>query len=191
MNAVVAGNFDAVKSLIASGANVNEAGPDGTTPLMVAAEGTEELQGAARMVKLLLSAHARPDLVDAQGRSALYRSAGEGRPNAMLALLDEHANPNQQANDGSTPLMEAVKFARPNAARVLLEHGADVNLADANKITPLMIAAESSQYIKNPGAYIKMLLHHGAKRGLKDSRGRIAFQHAVETKNQEAITALR
>jgi ankyrin repeat protein len=191
MKAVAEGKFDVVKSLIASGANVNAAAPDGTTPLMLAAEGTEELQQSGRMVKLLLAAHARLDVVDAQGRCALYRAAAEGRPNAMNALFDEHANPNQQASDGSTPLMEAVKFARPVAARLLLEHGANVNLADANKITPLMIAAETSPYIKNPSVYIKMLLHHGAKRGLKDSRGRIAFQHAVETKNEEAIAALR
>jgi ankyrin repeat protein len=69
---------------------------------------------------------------------------------------------------------------------LLIDRGADVNLADSNNTTPLMVAAE-----KAPAEIVKMLLSHGAKRGMKDSKGRIAFQIAVESKNAAAVQLLR
>ena len=76
-------------------------------------------------------------------------------------------------------------------ARLLIEHGADVNLADASRNTPLMVAADASPEIKDPAPLIRLLLTHGAKRGLKDSQGRIAFQRAVGSKNAAAVQLLR
>ena len=54
-----------------------------------------------------------------------------------------------------------------------------------------MIAAETSAYIKDPAHFIKLLLEHGANRGLKDNRGRTAFQRASESKNAVAVELLK
>jgi uncharacterized protein len=106
-------------------------------------------------------------------------------------LIDHQANPNLRATDFSTPLIEAVSHGRLEAAQLLIDRGADVNLGDANNTTPLMIAANASTAIANPGELVRLLLQHGAKRGAKDSRGRIAFQIAVESKNEAAVQLLK
>jgi hypothetical protein len=36
-----------------------------------------------------------------------------------------------------------------------------------------------------------MLLEHGAKKGLKDNRGRTAFERATESKNSAAVELLK
>ncbi len=191
LTAIGNGKVDEAKSLIAKGANVNEAGPDGTTPLMAASEGSTNLADNAPIVEALLAAGAQVEAVDSLRRTALLRASAEGRTAAVGLLIDYQANVNTRAANLSTPLIEAVTHGRLEAAQLLADRGADANLSDANNNTPLMIAAETSPNIKNPGDFVRLLLKHGAKRGMKDSRGRIAFQRAVESKNAEAIALLR
>ncbi len=188
---VASGKVDAVKSLLANGANIDEADHEGTSPLMLASEGTGRLTNDAPMVEELLAAGAHVDAVDARGRSSLHRASAAGKVEAIRILLDHKANPNLRARDFSTPLLEAVTHARLDAAELLIERGADVNLGDSTNTTPLMAAAVTSTEIKNPADFIKLLLKHGAKRGLKDSRGRIAFQRAVESNNAVAVALLK
>ena len=186
--AVASGNIERVKSLIAKGANVDQSGADGTTPLMLASEGTTDNEP---MMQALLDAGAHIDSVVARGRSSLHRAAAAGKTAEMAVLLDHQANINLRATDFSTPLLEAVSHDRLDAAQLLIDRGADVNLGDSNNSTPLMIAAQTSPAIPNPAGLIRLLLKHSAKRGAKDGRGRIAFQIAVETKNAPAVQLLR
>jgi serine/threonine protein kinase/ankyrin repeat protein len=185
------GKMPVLQLLIARRAQVNAADASANTPLMIASEGTANLPVNGPMVETLLVAGAKVQAVDARGRSALYRAAAEGKPEAARLLLDHHAKTNVQASDGSTPLIEAVTYSRPLIAQMLINHGADVNLADSNGATPLMFAAETSDYIKDPSHLIKLLLDHGAKRELKDSRGRTALDRAKESKNAPAIALLK
>jgi serine/threonine protein kinase len=184
--AVSSGKVDAVKSLLVKGANIEEADPDGTTPLMLASERND-----VPILEALLAAGARVDAVDARGRSSVYRASAGGKVDAIRLLLDHQADLNQRATDLSTPLLGAVTHGKLDAAQLLIERGADVNLGDSNNTTPLMAAAETSPDIANPADFIRLLLKHGAKRGLKDSRGRIAFQRAIESKNAAAVALLR
>jgi serine/threonine-protein kinase len=189
--AVQFGKTPVLELLIAHHARLNLADATGTTPLMIASEGTTNLPNNAAMVEALLSAGARHEPVDANGRSALYRASAAGKPEAVRLLLDHHAKPNVQAKDGSTALIEAVTYSRPLIAQMIINHGADVNLADANNTTPLMIAAEASPTIKDPSKFIKMLLDHGAKRELKDSQGHTALDRAKASKNAAAVELLK
>jgi serine/threonine protein kinase len=185
------GKLPVLQFLIERHAQVDLSDSSGNTPLMVAAEGNAYLQNNAPMVEALLAAGSRVDSVDARGRSALYRASGEGKEDAMRLLLDHQANANLRSNDQSTPLIAAVTYAKLGAALLLLERGANVDLGDSGDTTPLMIAAETSAYIKDPADFIKLLLEHGAKRGIKDSRGRTALQRAMETKNVAAVELLK
>jgi serine/threonine protein kinase/ankyrin repeat protein len=189
--AVEYGKVPSLELLIARHAQVDAPDAQGNTPLMIASEGNAYLPNNAPMVETLLAAGAKVDTLDPHGRSALHRASAEPKPEAVRVLLDHKAKVNLRASDGSTPLIQAVTYARKVVVEVLITHGADVNLADANETTPLMVAAETSAYIKDPAFYIKFLLEHGAKRGLKDSRGRTAFQRASESKNAEAIALLK
>jgi ankyrin repeat protein len=185
------GKLPVLQFLIGRHAQVDLSDSSGNTPLMVAAEGNAYLPNNAPMVEALLAAGSRIDSVDARGRSALYRASAEGKEEAMRLLLDQKSNVNLRSNDQSTPLIAAVTFAKLGAALLLLERGANVNLGDSADNTPLMVAAETSPYIKDPADFIKLLLKNGAKRGMKDGRGRTALQRAVETKNEAAIALLK
>jgi serine/threonine protein kinase/ankyrin repeat protein len=189
--AVEFGKLPILELLIAHHAQVDAADAAGNTPLMIASIGNAHLQNNTPMVEALLNAGAKVDILDPRGRSALHRASAEAKPDAVRVLLEHHAKPNLRAKDGSTPLIQAVTFGRPVVAQVLLNHGADVDLADSNDNTPLMIAADTSPYIKDPAHLITLLLEHGAKRGLKDSKGRTALERASESKNAAALALLK
>jgi ankyrin repeat protein/predicted Ser/Thr protein kinase len=189
--AVEFGKMPVVQMLIAHSAKVDLADASGTTPLMIASEGTAYLPNSTPMVEALLTAGASVDLRDTRGRSALYRASAGPKPDAVRVLLEHKAKPNQRATDGSTPLSAAVTYSRPVVAQILLSHGADVNQADLAGTTPLMIAADASPNITDPAHFIKMLLEHGAKRELKDKKGRTALERATESKNTVAEGLLK
>jgi serine/threonine protein kinase len=132
-----------------------------------------------------------PPPAPAADATPLLAAISKGDINQVRSLLDGGANVNEAGHDGVTPLIAAVAHERLDAAQLLIEHGADVNLADSNRNTPLMVAADASPEIKDPAPLIRLLLKHGAKRGLKDSQGRIAFQRAVGSKNAAAVQLLR
>ncbi len=121
----------------------------------------------------------------------LLTAISKGDISQVRSLIDGGANVNEAGHDGVTPLIAAVAHERLDAAQLLIEHGADVNLADSSRNTPLMVAADASPEIKDPAPLIRLLLTHGAKRGLKDSQGRIAFQRAAGSKNAAAVQLLR
>jgi ankyrin repeat protein len=73
LDAVKAGNREAVAELLRGGADVNAAEPDGTTPLMWAAYG-----GHAELVAALLDAGADPEVVNAYGATAMAEAAIAG-----------------------------------------------------------------------------------------------------------------
>jgi serine/threonine protein kinase len=127
----------------------------------------------------------------AEDATPLLTAISKGDINQVRSLLDGGANVNEAGHDGVTPLIAAVAHERLDAAQLLIEHGADVNLTDSSRNTPLMVAADASPEIKDPAPLIRLLLTHGAKRGLKDSQGRIAFQRAVGSKNAAAVQLLR
>jgi len=186
--AVQFGKMNVIDLLIERHAQVDLADASGNTPLMIASVGNAYLPNNTPMVEALLNAGATVDLLDARGRSALHRASAEPKPDAVRLLLEHHAKPNLRATDGSTPLIQAVTFSRYVVAQQLLKHGADVNRTGANETTPLMIAAETS---KETGRFTKLLLEHGAKRGLKDSKGRTALDRAKESKNAAAVELLK
>ena len=132
-----------------------------------------------------------PAPAQAEDATPLLTAISKGDIGQVRSLIDGGANVNEAGRDGVTPLIAAVAHERLDAAQLLIEHGADVNLADASRNTPLMVAADASPEIKDPSALIRLLLTHGAKRGLKDSQGRIAFQRAVGSKNAAAVQLLR
>lgn len=71
-----------IDALIAKGADVNHASPEGTTVLMSAALGKNE-----KIVQRLIAAGARADVQDAEGQTALDHAEGERRNDAVIAVL--------------------------------------------------------------------------------------------------------
>jgi len=108
------GNLSEVNYHLAQGVDVDEATPEGVTPLFVAsAKGHEDI------VKRLIDKGADVNAVTTKAFKYEERMIYEGR----------------------TPLMEALRSKHTDIAELLIQHGADVNAADVNGATPLFIAA--------------------------------------------------
>ena len=147
------GDVGSARALIAAGANPNEALPDGTSALVVAAHSGHTDVGA-----LLLEKGREPRL----GRVRIHRLA-RGRPRSDVALVNtllaRGANPNIRMTKGtplrrdttdfnlpatligSTPYLLAAKFLEPEIMRALAAGGADLKATMRDGSSPLMVAA--------------------------------------------------
>ncbi len=159
LHAVLAGNLDAVRVLLAAGANVDEAGPDGVTALMLALIKRHE-----EITLFLLDQGADPNPADA-GYTALHLATATGQLAVAEALLARGVDPNVRLERpqrltnafeigvfqspgsgrltqiGSTPFIVAAKSADARMMRLLAEAGADSLLTTNDGTTALMIAA--------------------------------------------------
>lgn len=130
-------DLDAVRTLIAKHANVNEPARDGATALLWAA-----YHSNLDMARALIGAGANVDAANHYGVTPLIQASRTGDAPIMAALLKAGADPARAYPDGATPLMSASRAGRLDAVRLLLESGADVNAADSyQQETALMWAA--------------------------------------------------
>ena len=153
LEAVVKRDRNAVRELLKNRVDVNAAQPDGSTPLMLAAERND-----AEIAGLLVRARANVNAANEYGATALSVACASGNVALINLLLDAHADPNAALLSGETPLMTAVDQGDISTASVLLEHGADANAKEARGgQTALMWAAAN----RSP-ALVKLLVGHGA-----------------------------
>ena len=151
------GEIEAVRSLLAEGADVNETQGDGMSALHWAAE-----FGHAEVVDLLLSAGAAMEAKTRIGSyTPLHLASRSGHGQIASALLDAGANPHAiTTNSGVTSLhLAASAIDGVDAVTALLRHGA---LVDAREVssggqTPLIFAAAH-----NRTEVVVELLGHGA-----------------------------
>ncbi len=152
-------DVDAVRGLIARGADPDAAHGDGTTALHWAAQhGDVEVvallvdaganieartrlgshtplhvasrSAQAAAVRALLGAGADTSAVTTTGATALHFAAGSGNATAVAALLEHGADADaREPVWGQTPLMFAAAAARTEVIAVLLARGADPELA--------------------------------------------------------------
>jgi ankyrin repeat protein len=162
---------DAVRALLAAGADVNTRYGDGTTALHWAAH-----RDAGEMVTLLIAAGADVNAADDHAVTSLSLACLNGSEAIVQALLAAGADANAARGNGETPLMTAARVgnvevvrlllaagADPDAtettlgqtalmravaenhtpvARVMLEVGAAVSARSTNRFTPLLFAAQ-------------------------------------------------
>src|SRR4029079_5055235 len=147
------GDVESARLLLTAGANVNDALPDCTSALVLAAHST---QSAVAM--LLLDKGARPDH-EAAGYTALHAAVLRGDLALVKALLAHGANPSPKITKGTplrrsgtdfelpetligaTPYFLAAKFLETAIMPVLLAAGTDPRVGLADGTTPLMVAA--------------------------------------------------
>jgi len=137
VEAARAGDFEAVRDLIDSGADVNLAASDGSTALLWAA-----YQSHPEMAEALIAAGADTNLANNYGVTPLLEASRIGDAAVIEVLIAGGANIELAHPEGTTPLMAASLTGRAGAVSTLLEHGADPNAADSYEHqTALMWAA--------------------------------------------------
>ena len=148
--------LDAVRALLAAGANVNAAENHGWTALIWSAN-----RGHAKVAEILLSAKANPNAATDKGSTALRFGSRRGYTEIVKMLIAAGANPNTASNDGWTALMEAIDSdeERAEVVKILLSAGADVNAENNDGETALDWAKE-----KGHSDIVRMLKRAGARK---------------------------
>jgi uncharacterized protein len=122
IDAVKAGNREAIRALLKDGTDVNVAEADGTTALHWAVRADD-----AESVLALLRAGAKANVANRNGITALSLAALNGTRNVIEALVEAGADVNAVLPQRQTALMMAARAGHVDAVNVLLSRGADVN----------------------------------------------------------------
>lgn len=140
VEAVKRGDLTAVRSMVATKANVNATEPDGTTALHWAAD-----LGDVRMVDLLIKSGATVKVANRFGATPLGLAAVRGNAAVVERLLAAGEDANAVVN-GEPVLMTASRAGNVDTIKALLAKGANVNVREAvYGQTPMMWAAAAGQ----------------------------------------------
>ena len=130
------GHLEIVRELIRNGVDPNAIGKDGSTPLLLAAEG-----GRAELVKELINiSRAVLEATNDAGSRAVHVAATNGHIQAFEHLCRAGADINAQDDDGSGPIHLAAKMGHLRVTKSLLESGVNSNIPDRSGFTPLHLA---------------------------------------------------
>jgi len=122
----VHGDIDGVSALLASGVKPDIASEPntGNVPPIIAAA---MRKGNTDVVGALLTTGANPNVLRADGSTALLIASGNGDAEAVKVLLEAGANPNHALPNGQTVLMSAAVNGQVKVIDLLIDAGADVN----------------------------------------------------------------
>ena len=176
IDAIKAGNREAVRALVREPAEVASSEADGTTPLHWAVRA-----GDLETVRLLLAAGAGADAPTRHGITPLSLAAVNGSAAITETLLKAGANPNAVLPEGETILMTAARTGGADVLKLLLAHGADVHARESwyGETALIWAAAE------NHPAAIRMLVEHGA-----DVNGRSTLLTVPRRRSGQSILPL-
>lgn len=171
----------AVRALLKQVADVNEAGPDGTTPLQWAVtlddvETTDSLIRAGATVRA----------VNRHGATALTLASTKGNAAIIERLLTAGADPNSASVEGETPLMIAARTGRVDAVKMLLAHGANSNGVEGWKGQTALMWAAADGHV----AVTRLLIENGARVDERSKGGFTALLFATREGRIDAVRAL-
>jgi ankyrin repeat protein len=135
------GNRDAALAAVRSGANVNVAQGDGSTPLHWAVYKVD-----TELTRELLKHGADPNVKSSLGATPLAEAAKLANVELVQLLIKARADVNEANEDDQTPLMLAARTGSVAVADLLVRAGAKVNARESwREQTALMWAAGSGQ----------------------------------------------
>ena len=174
-------DHQAVRNLLAAGADPDAAYGDGTTALHWAAH-----RDAHAMVTDLLAAGADLNARDDHGVTPLSLACLNGNRLIVDALLAAGADPNAARSNGETPLMTAAQVGGLDVVRSLLAAGADPNAAEATLgQTALMLAVA-----ENHTPVARLLLETGAAVSARSTNRFTPLLFAAQQGNLESAELL-
>ena len=200
--------------LLDYGANIEARNGFGETPLHVAVSCGGLASFLPLAARVLLDYDADPDVLDAEGRTALETAIDHGNEKATAMLLECNAsfglttvpplhlaayNGDKDAVElqlsqcachsaawhGETPLHFAARFGHSDVALLLAQRGSDVNGLSENGMTPLHLAA-----FHGLAETVQILLESGADIDAADFAERTPLLLAVDNGHQSTVQVL-
>ena len=187
------GRSEAVQTLLAVGASVNQSNEARVTPLYVAAlkgfvdvaavliKSNAELNAAKKggvsplliaaheghvdLVVLLLESNADPQWKDGEGGTAIFAAASRGHLPVVKALLGRGL-PQVPTNHSVTPLHAAAFAGHAEVVEALLAAQAAIDCVDKDGNTPLLVATRQGQH-----KIADLLLRSGAGNDIVRTQG--------------------
>ena len=153
--------LDAVKYLVAQGADVNARGSKGETALLAAA-GHNNLELVKYLVNQGADINAKNDL----GSIPLFEASLNGHLAVVKYLIAQGADVNAKDESGWTALLNATHNCCNDIIQYLVTQGADVNAKDESGWTALMWAAHNGdldtiKYLVTQGANVNVQTDEG------------------------------
>ena len=115
-------NVSIIKYLLDHKGDINFPSPNGTTPLMAAAQKSDHSDGYDRAA-LLISKGAKLDLVNDKGETALMLAAGVGNEKLVKLLLDKGADAQKKNGAGETVMAYANRAGKTGSVSALEAKG--------------------------------------------------------------------
>jgi ankyrin repeat protein len=162
------GHIDAVRLLLAYGADVRACRSYQITPLHWA--------GNVDIARLLLDAGASLNAVDRVGKTPLHDAVIAGHSDVVQYLLERGAGVFALSTYDGTPLHAAAKRGDLTSGHLLLAAGAEINAIEPTWGTiPLHWAVAA-----NNEPMVRLLLKHGASVEIRNKAGQTAIHYAKE-----------
>ncbi|CAK0762960.1 conserved hypothetical protein [uncultured Gammaproteobacteria bacterium] len=121
------------------------------------------------------------NVTDPEGMTVLHYAVRNGHLEVLKRLLAAGADPTVKDNYGRTPLLANMRLDI-SVADLFLRADGDINAQDKEGRTLLHFAA-----FQGNKESIRYLLDHGARRDIKDTDGKTAYDHALHgTKERDA-----
>ena len=174
------GHCETVRALVALGAGVNRALPNGVGPLWIAA-----LNGHTECVAALAALGADLDMPKNNQCTPLYVAAEYGHAATVELLARLGADVNRPEGGGMTPAFIAALNGHADTLRALRAAGADLERAKPNGCTPLYVAAEFGH-----AGCVRALLELGADRGRANVNGKTPEWIARQNGRDECVALL-
>lgn len=178
-HACTVGAWRCVPVMLSHGADPDEIGVDGVSPVMVAAM-KDDLLCLAPM----LSGNENVDAKNARGQTALMLACASGSALSAQMLVEQGADVSASSGNGY-----AVHYAAANGQykclRTLVDMGADVEAEDHKGCTPLLTAV-----ISGNAQCIQVLLAAGANVGARSFEEYDALSYAVKAGNVQLAKLL-
>jgi ankyrin repeat protein len=178
-----AGHLEAVKFLLAGGADVHALNKWRETPLLTAAN-----HGQAGAVEALLNSGADPCRCTDTGWSPLSIAAYKGHDDVVRLLLEEGA-PTEEDDPTLSALLQAATKGLPDTVELLLRHGADHTVTTKKGDTALSILVEQNLI----DAAVEMVTKYNAsiprcsRDRKKVQRARLLIQLRTKQRDEECM----